>query len=66
MPLGFLGVRGVARESSLLFQAGFLFESAFGDFAGRKALRDFEDEHVNRGMAVGVCSGPCTSCGFGG
>lgn len=29
------------------------FESAFGDFAGRAAIRAFEDEHVHRGMAIG-------------
>ncbi len=30
-----------------------VFESEFGDFKGRKEIRDFEDNHVNRGMAVG-------------
>ncbi len=30
-----------------------LFESPFGTFDSREALRAFEDEHVNRGMAVG-------------
>jgi hypothetical protein len=30
-----------------------VFKSAFGDFAGRAAVRQFEDEHVHRGMAVG-------------
>lgn len=30
-----------------------VFKSAFGDFAGRAAVRHFEDEHVHRGMAVG-------------
>lgn len=30
-----------------------LFESAFGTFRGRKAIRDFETAHVNGGMAVG-------------
>lgn len=29
------------------------FDSAFGTFTGRSALRQFEDEHVNRGMAIG-------------
>lgn len=29
------------------------FESVFGSFRGRAALRAFEDEHVHRGMAVG-------------
>jgi hypothetical protein len=29
------------------------FESAFGTFEGRQAIRSFEDEHVHRGMAVG-------------
>jgi len=29
------------------------FNSAFGDFKGRAAIRGFEDEHVHRGMAVG-------------
>ena len=31
------------------------FESAFGTFTGRQAIRTFEDEHVHRGMAVGKC-----------
>lgn len=30
-----------------------IFESAFGNFKGRKAIRDFETAHVNGGMAVG-------------
>lgn len=30
-----------------------VFESAFGNFKGRKAIRDFETSHVNGGMAVG-------------
>lgn len=30
-----------------------LFESAFGNFKGRDAIRKFEDDHVHRGMAVG-------------
>jgi hypothetical protein len=30
-----------------------VFKSAFGDFAGRDAVRQFEHEHVHRGMAVG-------------
>ncbi len=30
-----------------------IFESAFGNFKGRKEIRTFEDEHVSRGMAVG-------------
>lgn len=29
------------------------FESVFGTFSGREAIRRFEDEHVHRGMAVG-------------
>lgn len=29
------------------------FESAFGTFRGRDAIRAFEDEHVHRGMAIG-------------
>ena len=29
------------------------FESPFGNFTDRAALRAFEDEHVNRGMAIG-------------
>lgn len=30
-----------------------VFESVFGNFTGRKAIYDFEDEHVHRGMAIG-------------
>lgn len=30
-----------------------VFESAFGNFKGRKEIRKFEDEHVSSGMAVG-------------
>lgn len=30
-----------------------LFESIFGNFTTRAALRSFEDEHVHRGAAVG-------------
>lgn len=30
-----------------------VFKSAFGEFAGRAAVRQFEHEHVHRGMAVG-------------
>ncbi len=30
-----------------------LFESPFGSFRTRQELRAFEDEHVNRGMAIG-------------
>jgi hypothetical protein len=30
-----------------------VFESAFGTFRGRSAIRDFETAHVNGGMAVG-------------
>ncbi len=30
-----------------------LFESAFGNFKGRREIRAFEDEHVHRGMAIG-------------
>lgn len=30
-----------------------VFRSAFGEFAGRAAVRQFEDEHVHRGMAIG-------------
>jgi hypothetical protein len=30
-----------------------VFESAFGTFRGRKAIRDFETAHVTGGMAVG-------------
>jgi hypothetical protein len=30
-----------------------VFESAFGTFKGRKAIRDFETAHVTGGMAVG-------------
>ena len=29
------------------------FESVFGTYVGRAALRAFEDEHVHRGMAIG-------------
>ena len=29
------------------------FESEFGNFKGRQEIRDFEDNHVHRGMAVG-------------
>ena len=29
------------------------FNSAFGNYKGRAAIREFEDEHVHRGMAVG-------------
>lgn len=29
------------------------FESVFGTYAGRAAIRAFEDEHVHRGMAIG-------------
>jgi hypothetical protein len=29
------------------------FESVFGTFEGRAAIRSFEDEHVHRGMAIG-------------
>ncbi|MEZ6187389.1 MAG: nuclear transport factor 2 family protein [Planctomycetota bacterium] len=29
------------------------FNSAFGNFQGRAAIREFEDEHVHRGMAIG-------------
>ena len=29
------------------------FESVFGTYVGRDAIRAFEDEHVHRGMAVG-------------
>lgn len=30
-----------------------VFNSAFGNFKGRAAVRAFEDEHVHRGMAIG-------------
>ncbi len=30
-----------------------LFESDFGTFRGRGEIRTFEDDHVNRGMAIG-------------
>lgn len=30
-----------------------VFESVFGNFTGRQLLKDFEDEHTSRGMAVG-------------
>lgn len=30
-----------------------VFNSAFGNFKGRVAVREFEDEHVHRGMAMG-------------
>lgn len=30
-----------------------VFNSAFGNFKGRAAIRTFEDEHVHRGMAIG-------------
>jgi len=30
-----------------------VFNSAFGNFAGRAAVREFEDNHVHRGMAIG-------------
>ena len=30
-----------------------LFESEFGTFKGTKEIREFEDNHVHRGMAVG-------------
>lgn len=30
-----------------------VFESVFGTFRGRQAIRAFEDEHVHRGMAIG-------------
>lgn len=30
-----------------------IFKSAFGEFAGRAAVRQFEEEHVHRGMAIG-------------
>lgn len=30
-----------------------LFESEFGNFKGRTEIREFEDNHVHRGMAVG-------------
>ena len=30
-----------------------VFESAFGNFKGRNEIRNFEDEHVSTGMAIG-------------
>ena len=30
-----------------------VFNSAFGNFKGRAAVRTFEDDHVHRGMAIG-------------
>jgi SnoaL-like domain len=43
-----------------------MFESPFGNFDNRDALRAFEDEHVNRGMAIGkrhVLSNPVIELG---